>query len=99
MIVNGYVKGHKYTGDGTLMIQIRIPSIHGPMNQREYKGRHVRNYVLDKDLPYYPSVLLPHMPNEGEVVSLTSSNDKSTDFTVIGLTGGFYEKNKTNVGE
>ena len=38
MIIYGYVKEYMYAGDGTLMIKTRIPSIHGPMSQREYKG-------------------------------------------------------------
>lgn len=95
MIVNGYVKSYKYAGDGTLMIQVRIPTIHGPMDQKEYQGNSVRGYVRDADLPYYPSLLLPHMPAEGEVVVLISKNDKSTEFVVIGLTGGSYYNNLT----
>lgn len=88
MIINGYVKSFKYAGDGTLLVKVRIPSIHGPWNQKEYNGRPVRNYVLDEDLPFYPSVLLPHLPNEGEVVALTSTNDKNSEFFILGLTGG-----------
>lgn len=90
MIVNGYVKDYMYSGDGTLMIRVRIPSIHGPMDQREYDGKQVRNYVRDQDLPYYPSLLLPHLPNEGEVVAVASMNETSSNFIVIGLTGGSY---------
>ena len=92
MIVNGYAKGYKYAGDGTLMIQVRIPSIHGPMTKYEYKGKTVKNYTEDEDLPWYQSVLMPHLPSEGEVVVLTSTNDRSTDFFVIGLTGGSFYK-------
>lgn len=98
MIINGYVKSYMYAGDGTLMIKVRIPSIHGPMNQKESKGVVVRNYVKDDDLPYYPSLLLPHLPAEGEVVTLMSKNDKTTELIVIGLTGGSYYANLTNVG-
>lgn len=94
MIVNGYCKGYKYAGDGTLMIQVRIPSIHGPMTQYEYRGKSVRNYVEDTDLPWYPSLLLPHMPAEGEVVALTSTNSKNSEFMVLGLTGGSYFNGK-----
>lgn len=90
MIVNGYTKGWKYSGDGTLLIKVRIPSIHGPMSQREYRGQQVRGYVSDENLPWYPSVLLPHIPNEGEVVALTSTNEKNSEFFVLGLTGGSY---------
>ena len=98
MIINGYVKGYKYAGDGTLMIQVRIPSIHGPMRQKEYRGKQVRGYVIDADLPYYPSLLLPHLPNEGEVVALTSTNESSSKFMVLGLTGGSYYSNITDEG-
>lgn len=98
MIVNGYVKTYKYAGDGTLMLQVRIPSIHGPVSQREYKGQQVRNYVTDENLPYYPSLLLPHIPNDGEVVALISTNDKNSKFLVLGLTGGSYSSIITNGG-
>lgn len=98
MIINGYVKEYMYTGDGTLMIKVRIPSIHGPMDQREYNGQPVRNYTQDKDLPFYPSLLLPHLPHEGEVVAVASMNDSSSNFMVIGLTGGSYYNNSTNIG-
>ena len=96
MIVNGYVKDYKYAGDGTLLVQVRIPSIHGPMNQREYNGQQVRSYTLDKDLPFYPSLLLPHLPIEGEVVALTTTNTSSSEFMVLGLTGGSYYNSYSN---
>ena len=98
LLVNGYVKSYMYAGDGTLMIQVRIPSIHGPVDQKEYKGNVARNYVRDEDLPYYPSLLLPHLPTEGEVVVLMSRNDKTTELIILGLTGGSYYNNLTNVG-
>lgn len=98
MIVNGYVKDYKYAGDGTLLIRVRIPSIHGPMNEREYNGQQARGHVRDQDLPYYPSLLLPHLPNEGEVVALASTNEHNSKFIVIGLTGGSYYANITDGG-
>lgn len=98
MIVYGYVKDYKYTGDGTLMVQVRIPSIHGPYTESGYEGKPVRNYTRDADLPYYISVLLPHLPVEGEVVALTTTNERSTDFMVMGLTGGSYYTGLTNLG-
>ncbi len=98
MLVHGYVKSYMYAGDGTLMVQVRIPSIHGPVDQKEYKGSAPKNYVKDEDLPYYPSLLLPHLPVDGEVVVLTSKNDKTTELMVLGLTGGSYYTNLTNVG-
>lgn len=100
MIVYGYAKDYKYSGDGTLLVRVRIPSIHGPIDQKEYKGQPVRQYVLDQDLPYYPSVLLPHLPRDGEVVALsTMKGDNSGEFLILGLTGGSYYKNSTNRGE
>jgi hypothetical protein len=90
MIVNGYAKTYKYAGDGTLLIQVRIPSIHGPYTEAGYQGKQVRNFTKDENLPFYPSLLLPHLPNEGEVVALTSIDERTTEFMVIGLTGGSY---------
>ena len=90
MIVNGYAKSYTYAGDGTLLIQVRIPSIHGPYNESGYQGKPVRNFTKDENLPYYPSLLLPHLPNEGEVVTLTSIDERTSEFLVIGLTGGSY---------
>ena len=90
MVVNGYVKGYMYTGDGTLMIQVRIPSIHGPYKQSGLIRNQSKRYVRDEDLPYCPSVLLPHLPSEGEVVALMSIDGKTSRFMVIGLTGGSY---------
>lgn len=98
MITYGYAKKYMHTGDGTLMIQVRVPSIHGPYSQSEYKGRIARNYVRDVDLPYYQSLLLPHLPTEGEVVALCSTDNARTDFIVIGLTGGSYLTGVTNLG-
>lgn len=90
MIIFGYVKQYKYNNDSTLQIQVRIPSIHGPYNQSDARGKVIRNYVQDSDLPFYPSLLLPHLPNEGEVVAISSLDDGNTNMIVIGLTGGSY---------
>lgn len=98
MIVYGYAKDYKYSNDGTLKIRVRIPSIHGPYNMSEYRGTSIKNYVYDEDLPYYSSLLLPHLPNDGEVVALMSINDRSREFLVIGLTGGFYNSVNTDIG-
>lgn len=98
MIIFGYAKQYRYCGDGTLQIQVRIPTIHGPYSMKEYCGKKVKNYVADKDLPYYTSLLLPHLPNDGEVVALLSMNDSSTEFIVIGMTGGFYTSVNTDIG-
>ena len=99
MIVYGYAKDYMYTGDGTLLIKVRIPSIHGPYSQSSYNGKAVRNYTRDIDLPYYPSILLHHLPAEGEVVALSSMKEGTTQFIVIGLTGGSYYTGTTNLGE
>lgn len=98
MIVYGYVKSYMYSGDGTLRIQVRIPSIHGPYTVAGYQGQAIRNYVQDDNLPYYPSLLLPHLPNEGEVCALTTIGETTTQFIVIGLTGGSYYTGSTNIG-
>lgn len=90
MIIYGYAKGYRYNGDGTLSIRVRIPSIHGPYTQKEFNGRRYHNYVLDKDLPFYQSVLLPYVPGEGEIVMLSSVNESNQEWVVIGLTGGAY---------
>lgn len=97
MITYGYVKGYKYSNDGTLFIQVRIPSIHGAYKQSDYRGQTIRNYVYDNDLPWYPSILLPHLPTEGEVVALESVNHANNRFLVIGLTGGSYALGATNL--
>ena len=87
MIAFGFAKDYTYDGDGTLKIQVRIPSIHGPYRQQSTKGI----YVQDKDLPWLTSLLLPSMPAEGDVLALqTMTDSKSSEFIVIGLTGGNY---------
>ena len=87
MIIYGFAKDYKYAGDGTLKIKVRIPSIHGPYKQVAGKGR----YTRDEDLPWVTSVLLPHLPNAGEVVMLASSNSSAgAQYACIGLTGGSY---------
>ena len=97
MIVFGYVKGTKYAGDGTLLIQTRIPNIHGPYLLSDYKGKKIRNYTKDEDLPWYQSVLLPYLPGDGEVVALTSLDGTSSSWLILGLTGGSYNAGATNI--
>lgn len=97
MITYGYAKGYQYTNDGTLMVQVRIPTIHGAWGQSSYRGRTVHNYVLDSDLPWFQSVLLPHLPNDGDVVALSSINSADNEFLIIGLTGGSYYSGVTNL--
>jgi hypothetical protein len=98
MITYGYAKAYKYAGDGTLSVKVRIPSVHGPYKQSNAKGKTIKNYVLDNDLPWYSSLLLPHLPQEGEVVAIASLDKGNNDFIVIGLTGGSYNAGATNVG-
>ena len=87
LIVFGFAKDYTYDGDGTLKIQVRIPSIHGPYRQQAGKGV----YTQDKDLPWVTSLLMSSMPAEGDVVALQSINgSRSSEFIAIGLTGGNY---------
>lgn len=90
MVTFGYVKDFKYAGDGTLMIKVRIPSVHGAYSQKDYNGQTVRNYTSDEDLPWYQAVVFPQMPTEGEVVALLSVDNGISDFICIGCTGGSY---------
>lgn len=98
MITYGYAKEYRYAGDGTLQVRVRIPSVHGPYKQSNAQGKTIRNYVIDDDLPWYPSLLLPHLPQEGEVVAVQALNKGNNDFIVIGLTGGSYHSGATNIG-
>lgn len=97
MITYGYAKDYYYTDAGTLMVKVRIPSIHGAYSQADYKGKTIRNYVVDSDLPYYPSLLLQHLPTDGDIVALMSSNNSKNNLLVIGLTGGSYNSGNTNL--
>lgn len=97
MITYGFAKQYMYSGDGTLLVQVRIPSIHGPYVQTNANGQTLRNYVVDTDLPWYQSLLLPHLPNDGEVVALLSTDNAYNQMIVIGLTGGSYYSGVTNL--
>ena len=97
MVLYGYAKDYYYTNDGVLQIRVRIPQIHGAFSQSDYRGKPVRGYVLDENLPYFPSVLLPHLPIDGEVVALSSINESMNEFLVIGLTGASYYSGKTTL--
>lgn len=96
MIVYGYAKGVKYSGDGTMLIQVRIPNIHGPYLLSDYKGKKIRNYTRDEDLPWYPSLVLPYTPGDGDVVALTTLDGTPSAWLVLGLTGGSYTAGATN---
>lgn len=97
MIIFGYAKQYRYTGDGTLQVQVRIPSMHGPFSLTDGRGKIVRNYVRDEDLPFYSSLLLPHLPNPGDVVALQGTSDAMNELIVIGLTGGSYVTGTNNI--
>ena len=92
MVTFGYAKKTYYTNDGKPMIQVRIPSVHGPYKLSDYKGQQVKNYVPDSSLPSYQSLLLPYLPNDGEVVALAAMDKGNSEFLVIGLTGGSYQE-------
>ena len=90
MIIYGYVKGNMYANDGTFRIKVRIPSIHGPFLQTANTRA---SYTRDDDLPWVTSILLPHLPIDGEVVALesvSSAATKGSQYICIGLTGGNY---------
>ena len=95
MFIYGYAKDYKYTGDGTLLVKVRIPNVHGPYLQANNKSK--RSYVLDDNLPYYPSILLPHLPNDGDIVLLSSTNNTMNDLVVLGLTGGSFLNSNTEL--
>lgn len=97
MIVYGYAKDVKYSGDGTMYVRVRIPAIHGPNNRNEYKGHIDRNYVWDRDLPYYQANLLSSIPVDGDILELQTPSEGSTDFIVSGITGGSLAQNITNI--
>lgn len=97
MIVYGYAKGYYYDEQGSMFVKVRIPSVHGAYRQQDYKGASVKNYVLDEDLPFYQSVVLPRSPSEGDVVALTSTGEgRGSDFLVVGLTGSSYNSGVKN---
>lgn len=97
MVVYGYAKDYMYAGDGTLKIQVRIPNIHGAYQKTDYNGKTIRNYTEDDKLPWYPSLLLPQEPGDGDVVALCSLDNSSANWLVIGLTGGSYNAGDTNL--
>lgn len=84
MIVYGYTKDVKYTSDRGLFIKVRIPTIHGPLNRSEYQGNVIRNYVEDRDLPYYPALLGDILPVDDQVVALMSIDKSHNSFLVLG---------------
>ena len=98
MTTYGYSKDYHYAGDGNLMVKVRIPSVHGPYKQTQAKGHRLRTYVKDEDLPYYPSLLLPHLPNDGDVVAVMSLDSGYSNMIVIGLTGGSFYSGITDLG-
>lgn len=99
MVVYGYAKKTRYTAYGTMEVQVRIPSIHGPYKQSDAKGKKIKRYVEDSDLPYYQSVILSHAPSDGEVVALVNTNDsdKNADFLILGYTGATYNSASTDM--
>ena len=87
MIIYGFAKAYADDGDGTLKVQVRIPSIHGPYKQQNTK----QPYTLDKDLPWVTCLMTVNLPVEGDVVMLQSINESNgSDYVGLGLTGGNY---------
>lgn len=90
MIVYGLVTDYRYTEDGGLLIQVRIPNIHGARNREAYGGNKIRNFVEDKDLPYYPSLLLKDVPAIDQTVALVSADEGNNSFLVLGPVSSSY---------
>lgn len=97
MIVYGIVVDSKYEASGEFLVKVRVPSIHGPVDQKEYRGRRVHTYTPDSDLPYYHSLLLPHVPAYGEIVAIASTGDSSSNWLVLGYTGASYSSGDLNL--
>lgn len=92
MIIYGFAKDYQYDGDGTLKVQVRIPSIHGPYRQVATKG----TYTKDEDLPWVTCLLTVHLPVEGDVIMLQSVHENNgSDYVGLGLTGGNYHNGAT----
>lgn len=99
MVMYGYAKDYKYTSDGGLLIQVRIPNIHGARNRSDYKGLPIRNYVDDVNLPYYPSLLLKDLPTYDQTVALIPVDSSNSSFLVLGPVSGLYMAGVTEVIE
>ena len=85
MLTYGIAKENTTRDDGTLWIKVRIPSIHGADSQSAYGGQTIRNYVYDKDLPWFQSILMSDIPNSGDTVVLSSINESNNRFIVLGI--------------
>lgn len=85
MLTYGIAKETTTRDDGTLWIKVRIPSIHGAESQSDYNGQTIRNYVYDKDLPWFQSILMSDIPNSGDTVVLSSINESNNRFIVLGI--------------
>ena len=97
MFMYGYAKAYRMNGDGTMSIKVRVPTLHGPYVQTQAQGKTIRNYVEDGSLPWYPSILLPYTPTDGDIVVISTTNDTPNSWLVIGLTGGSYNSGITNI--
>ena len=95
MITYAFAIAHKYDGDGVLNIQTRIPSVHGPLSESEFRGQQVKNYTKDSDLPWYPSILLPYLPNYGDTIVVTTLDTSTSNLLVIGVMGSNGNKSST----
>ena len=98
MIVFGYAIDSKYEASGEFRVKVRIPAVHGPMDQLEYRGKRVTNYTPDSDLPFYASLILPHLPSRGEVVAVATTGDAPSTWLVLGYTGAQYSPQSSTTG-
>lgn len=92
MVIYGIAIDTRYSNSGELEVKTRIPNVHGPMSETEYQGAQVTNYTREADLPWYKSILLPNLPNYGEIVLLDSVNGANNEWVVLGVTGGTYKQ-------
>ena len=90
MITYGYIVASQPNQMGGYEMQVRIPSVHGAYNLEDYRGQTPRNYVQDKDLPWYPCLESVTNRTTGSIAVLAAINYSNNSFIVIGTTGSSY---------
>jgi len=89
MIIYGTVVGRSETRpDGTTWVKLRIPSIHGAANIRDYRGSQERhNRIPDNKLPQYQCAMFSSPLVNGETVMLESTRNNKEDWVVVNRMG------------